>query len=500
MDGLSQPTPTVRSGSRRRAWLAAGLAFVAFALALVIMVRNRQPVARRISLTAGYDGTTRALIARALAADLHAHGFALEIVNSESTGDELERVESGAVDFALVSGAFRISAFEHVREVAPLFPEALHLLARQELADQLLVSLRALRGRTVDLGPSDSATAGLASEILEFAEVPCARERAVGTCFVSNLDVDELQRLVSTGDSAALPDAIFHLATVPSTLATELVQTHGYALVALPFAQAFRLGAMIRDSAPRDPGGEVERRYTQELAIPPFTYQIEPPVPQQPSPTVGARLLLVANESVSAATVEEVLEVIFESRFARIPEPPLHRTLLELPPRVPLHRGTIAFIGRSLPWISANDVDRLSNTLSVLGALVGGGLFLWQGWRQRRSARLDELFGKYQLQIAALEGRVVELELSADIALDPLITLQRDLLQLKGEALARYAAGDLGSQATLTDLLVPLNAARDHVGSLLLHVRQNLEQQAETQGRSAEEVWDEAVERSEEPV
>jgi hypothetical protein len=268
-------------------------------------------------------------------------------------------------------------------------------------------------------------------------------------------------------------------------------------LVALPFAEAFRLGAMIHDHTPRETGDEVERRYTEELSIPPFTYQIEPPVPQQPSPTVGARLLLVASSDVSAATVEQVLEVIFESRFARIPEPPLHRSLLELPAHIPLHAGTIAFIGRNRPWISANQVDRLSNTLSVIGALVGGGLFLWQGWRQRRSARRDELFGKYQLQIAALEARVVELELSADIALEPLITLQRDLLQLKGEALARYATGDLGNQATLTDLLVPLNAARDHVGSLLLHVRENLEQQAETEGRSAEEVWDEAVERGE---
>jgi hypothetical protein len=142
-------------------------------------------------------------------------------------------------------------------------------------------------------------------------------------------------------------------------------------------------------------------------------------------------------------------------------------------------------------------VDRLANVLSVLGALVGGGVFLWQSLRQRVSARRDELFGGYQLQIAALESRGVELELAAELALEPLISLQRDLLQLKSEALARYASGELGNQATLTDLLVPLNAARDHVGALLLHVRDNLEEQAETQGRSAEAVWDEAADRSE---
>jgi hypothetical protein len=207
----------------------------------------------------------------------------------------------------------------------------------------------------------------------------------------------------------------------------------------------------------------------------------------------------VANQNVSQPTVEKVLDAIFDSRFARIPQPPLERALLELPPRHPLHDGTIAFLGRNRPWISGGQVDRLANTLSVLGALVGGGLFLWQSWRQRVSARRDELFGKYQLQIAGMEGRVVELELAADLALEPLITLQRDLLELKRQALARYASGDLGNQATLTDLLAPLNAARDHVATLLLHVRQNLEDQAETEGRTTQDVWEEAAERTEEP-
>jgi hypothetical protein len=208
--------------------------------------------------------------------------------------------------------------------------------------------------------------------------------------------------------------------------------------------------------------------------------------------------LLVANRDLPAATVESVLEAVFESRFARIPQPPLSRALMELPPRHPLHAGAIAFVARNRPWISERDVGKLANAFSVFGALVGGALFLWQSIRQRLTARRDELFGKYQLQIAALEGRVVELELAADLALDPLITLQREILRLKSEALARYAAGELGSRATLTDLLVPLNAARDHVAALLLHVRENLEQQAESQGREAQAVWEEAVERSEE--
>jgi hypothetical protein len=81
--------------------------------------------------------------------------------------------------------------------------------------------------------------------------------------------------------------------------------------------------------------------------------------------------------------------------------------------------------------------------------------------------------------------------------LDALIVLQRDLLQLKSEALERFTGGELGGE-TLSELLVPVNAARDHVGELLLHVRENLEARAETQGRPAEALWVEAAAKSDE--
>lgn len=496
---MTEPLQPVRSESRRRAWLAGGLALAAFGIAFALLVGKSPPPARHISVTAGFEGTTRSLVGHVLAYELKQRGLQVDNVKSASTSDELTRVNANEIDFALVSGAFRHRGFPNVREVASLFPEALHLLVKSELADQVGASLGGLRGLRVDLGPKGSASEGLAAAVLTFAGLTCTPVPTSGSCTAMNLQVDELERLLQGEDHEALPDAIFHLATVPSLVATQLVRERGYALVALPFAEAFRLGAMLEDLSTPESMGEIERRYSMEVVIPPFTYQTDPPVPAESLVTVGARLLLVANQNVSQPTVEKVLDAIFDSRFARIPQPPLERALLELPPRHPLHEGTIAFLGRNRPWISGGQVDRLANTLSVLGALVGGGLFLWQSWRQRVSARRDELFGKYQLQIAGMEGRVVELELAADLALEPLISLQRDLLELKRQALARYASGDLGNQATLTDLLAPLNAARDHVATLLLHVRQNLEEQAETEGRTTQDVWDEAVERTEEP-
>ncbi len=494
---MTTPTQPVRSDRRRGAWLAGALALGAFALAVALLKGSAQPVARHISVSAGYDGTTRALVAHLLAQEVRRRGLEVDVVSSESSGDELRRVDAGEIDFALVSGAFRHRGYPEVREVAALFPEALHLLVKAEYAERIGESLAGLRGLRVDLGPPGSATAGLATEVLDFAGVGCGAAPAADACTAASLPVGELEGLLERGDASALPDAVFHLATVPSLVAMQLVRAYGFALVGLPFAEAFRLDAVLDSESESAQTARIERRFTLPVEIPIYTYRTDPAVPTEPLVTLGARLVLVANRRISPATVETVLDAIFESRFAHIPQPPLKRSLLELPPRHPLHDGTTAFLSRHRPWISGGDVDRLANTLSVVGALVGGGLFLWQSLRQRVSARRDELFGRYQLQIAALEGRVVELELAAKLTLEPLITLQRDLLKLKSEALARYAAGELGNQAALTDLLVPLNAARDHVASLLLHVRDNLEEQAESQGRSTQDVWEEAAERGE---
>jgi hypothetical protein len=111
-------------------------------------------------------------------------------------------------------------------------------------------------------------------------------------------------------------------------------------------------------------------------------------------------------------------------------------------------------------------------------------LFLWQWRRQRTQAQQDEVFGSYMRKVAGVERRAAELELADTLQLDPLIDLQRELLTLKTEALDRFAAGDIGGQAALEDLLAPMNTARDHIGELILHVRDSIEGEAAAEGRT----------------
>lgn len=356
--------------------------------------------------------------------------------------------------------------------------------------------LGALRGHTVDLGPRGSESEGMAQMALEFAQL--AGPAADNPLATTNIETDELRKRFRAQDRAALPDAIFELAIVPSQLALPFLRSGGYRLVPLPFADAMRLNALSTHVVGAE--HEVDWQYITDVTIPAFTYSMRPPAPSAPLPTVGSRVLLIANERVPNATIALVLEAVFRSRFARIADPPLDPSVLDLPARLRLHPGTIAYRQRDDPLLTADSVNTMNNALGVAGALVGATIFLLQWRRQRTTSRRDELFGAYVQRAADIERRLAALELSATLDLPTLIGLQREVLEVKTEALERFAAGELGSQTALYELLAPLNTTRDQIGNLLLHVRENLAERAAEEGRSEQAIWRDAAKGTPEPT
>src|SRR5262249_8156204 len=103
--------------------------------------------------------------------ELVARGVDARLVETRFTEEEAAEVDGGRIDFALVSGTYRMERRSHLREATPLHIEALHLLVKEELADGAKRGLDVLRGRTVDLGPRGSGTAALAEAVLGFAGV-----------------------------------------------------------------------------------------------------------------------------------------------------------------------------------------------------------------------------------------------------------------------------------------------------------------------------------------
>jgi TRAP-type uncharacterized transport system substrate-binding protein len=452
-------------------------------MAGALLVARCGPPLATLRITGGPADTSRDLIAQGLASRLDRAGIPAEVVRV--TGDELEHLERDDVDLALVSSALRAREYPAVREVAPLHAEALHLLVKQEGAVGVGETLDGLRGRRVDVGPLDSAGAALAQAVLAFSGL------APGSVTIEQLDVAELERRIDAGRSE-LPDAVFHLSTVPSRIVLRLVREAGFRLVPLPFAQAFRLRTLLAlAEGGLLEGSALDLTDVDATEIPAFTYRTDPPEPPERLPTLGATLLLLAHRDVPAEPIERVLAIVYGSPFARIAHPPLERSDLAGRPLLRRHAGTSAFLAHDEPFLSARDVDELNNTLGVAGALLGGALFVWQGMRQARAARRDRLFAGHMLRVAGIEQRLVALELASEPDLDGLITLQRELLELKREALDRFARGELGDHRALAELLAPVDVARDHVASLLLHVRERVAERADAEGRTMAAVWKE---------
>lgn len=493
---MTQSSSRFRARIPASTWPAAAFLLLAALGAALLVTRANRPIPSRTTLTAGSSLTSRALIARSLTHELQRNGVETQLIETPSTYDELDAVRDRKIDFAIVSSVMDLrSTYPDLREVMPLFDEALHLLVRREHLDAFADgTLRGLRGLRVDLGPPGSATALLSEDVLRFAEIPCAPEPSPDSCTPERIGYAELLASLAEGDRADRPDAVFDLGSVPSRIGLRLIQDHDFGLVPLPFADSFRLGALLSDEDGDPISSAIQRRATFEFAMPPYLYDASPPIPATPIPTIGAHLVLVAHRDLPSALVERVVETALETRFARVPDPPLERKLLERPPGLPRHAGTRTYLARERPIVVASDIDRLANGLSVLGALLGAAIFGWRIWTQRAQTTRAALFTRFQLELADLERRIAEIELSSELDLEALAELHRNLLQLKSDALARFSAGELGDRTQVSDLLAPLNAARDHVSSLLLYVRQDLEKQALRQGRTAESVWDEAIE------
>jgi hypothetical protein len=267
--------------------------------------------------------------------------------------------------------------------------------------------------------------------------------------------------------------------------------------VSLPFCEAFVLGALERDQTQRHPTGDrpsrIDRRHVYDATIPAFTYEMEPGVPPEAIHTLGTQLLVVARIDTAAGAIRRLLEVIFNSPFAQVLQPPLDAKQLESPPELPWHDSTTEFVRRNSPLIAGDVIDLVEKEVSILGVLAGGLFCLTQWMRRRFRRRRERSFEAYILRVAQVERRALDLSRAPALDLAALLLLQDDLARIKGEAIERFASGELEGEELMSGFLVHASDARDFLMRLILHERDNLEDHARAQHRPAEVLWNEAV-------
>ncbi len=476
-----------RSVARDRAVLLLILGLIA--VSAWYLLRSRTPRHVHLRLSAGRPQGPRYAMAQTLAVEAKARGIAITLVSTAGSEDALDRLNAGQIDVAMIQGGLAIGTRTKVRLVSPLHVEALHLLVKKELRDEAAKSLDALRGKTVNLGELGSGTRVLATAVMRFAHLE------PGTDFQDKaLSYDAVESAVVAGHP--LPDAIFMVSLLPSGVAETLVAKRGYRLVALPFSEAFTLGGLARNTVAETSVREgLRREEVVETVIPPFTYGygVRPGVPSEATVTLGTRMLLVARKDVDPEAVSKLLEATFTTAFAHLAHPPLTLKLMDLPPPVTPHTGMALFQERSKPLITSDLIDAFEKETSIAGALIGGSFFLWQ-WLKRRYRRQRESgFEDYILRVADVERRSLALELAEALDLAGLLSLQNELGRIKGEAITKFAQGELEGEDLMSGFLAQASDARDHLTRLILHRRDDLERQAREQKREAVALWREAL-------
>src|SRR5262249_27575493 len=171
-----------------------------------------------------------------------------------SAEEVLQRVNTHRADWGLLPGGAFVKDFGNVRQVADLDLATLHLLVKKELLGEVSRHLTALKGEGINLNGKGSMAMLLAEDTLRFAKVlPSNTDRSEEFVAVYVGDeemVEQLARIAQQPEETRalmiqqLPDAVFTLSPLPSTLAKQLVRVAGYRLVSLPFGQAFTVNRL----------------------------------------------------------------------------------------------------------------------------------------------------------------------------------------------------------------------------------------------------------------
>ncbi len=243
--------------------------------------------------------------------------FNVQAVNAHTVDAALAQADVIA-DAVAGKGSFKsVGPQKHVRIVADLFPEEVHLIAANAAH---IASVAKLRGKRVSLGPTTSGTIVTARAVLGAFRVPASRIK------VNNDPSDVAAEELAQGKL----DAMFFVGGAPVPLVRELLETGKASLVPIDGEGRVRLL--------KQPHG------LSSMTIPAGLYP-----KTGKTETVGARAILIVNDSLPDSEVYAVAKSLFNSanrqalagshRSAQLIK--LDTAAIDLP--APLHPGALRF-------------------------------------------------------------------------------------------------------------------------------------------------------------
>jgi TRAP-type uncharacterized transport system substrate-binding protein len=379
----------------------------------------------------------------------------------------LAEVDSPSANkFALVLGGVTTRDYPHVRTVASLAKEYLHLLVKPELADK---GIFGLRGKRIALGEPTTASYHVARDVLNFVgPAPRVEDKSDGYSIdrmTPGQGVRELVRIAALEGPARaeaiarLPDAAMFLSPLPSPLARQLVTAFGYKLVPLPFAEAYGLDRLNQPSAE---GVRVDRAMVTPGIIPAYTYGSDPAEPAKDCPTICVPLILVAQDDADPEAVSFMLETVYDSPLTNALRP---AALTEQVSGFPRHPGTERYLHRKDPWLTPEVASKLVRLATGIAYFLWGAIALYGFLRLRKLRR----FEAYYREIGQIE--MIARGLENDPAVPPDVPslqghLEGRLTALKCKVLTDFADGGLKGEGLMAGIIALINDTRESLAGM----------------------------------
>ena len=380
--------------------------------------------------------------------------------------EALEKVNNGQLDIAFVQGGLPVRQFANVRQVATMHVEAMHLVVKQELYQRCSEHLLELRGKTIATSPLGSGTNLLSVQILRFAGLK------EGDYVQRHDEYGDLLAIAGdAGKQADVPDAVFVLSSLPSPVVLTLISQHGFRLVPLPIATPIRRSWLTDKSRLPSIDHQVALglRRIESFQIPSRTYSIDPPRPDRPVETIGARLNLVANRGIPEKVVSELTRGVYETEMARVTDQKLNWNELSELAEFRLHAGTQKYLANKQPIATGQVIEVTEQLVGIVGALLGTLLFVWQWLRRLKTRRRDNEFVTFIDRVIKIENEAVSYEDDEDVPIERLQTMQEELSTLKSELIDRFRDGYLEGTEMLSSFLKHANDTSELISRIILH-------------------------------
>ena len=312
------------------------------------------------------------------------HGYELQIVTNASPGNADAVLDAAhGIDFSIVNSAGeRVVGADGVYGIAALEPQYFFVIVPNESPAQ---EFRDLSG-PLNPGQRDAG------------DPPTLGERVLDAYGMSPTSEDASPRVSivrpsGAGNVADFEAGLMVAATrtqdLHSDLVTNILANGGYRL--LPIRDNVALATFL-------PG-------TKPGVIPAGLYGPNRRIPPDPVPTLTVTQLLVARSDVPGRVVRDVLEIVYNPRFAREVRYEITEEAGRNIDGLPLHPAAEFYYGRN-ETLTSDRLERLSLVAALVTALFAGGQFVTRYRHYDRARRRRQLLGERVDALQALRRRL----------------------------------------------------------------------------------------------